>query len=257
MSASPMYLTRARLRRDVPAAALRAVLVPDGGESERAATTHRLVWTLFADAPERTRDFLWREAEPGAFYCLSARPPEDRHGLFDVDPPKPFAPALAAGDRLGFALRANATVARGGHAAADGQPAVRGRPCDVVMDALYRTPDVSRPEARRRLLVPVAHAWLVRQGDKHGFRLPPLPPPRTAADPDDVDDGVFRVAGYRVLRIDRGQRRQPLRVGVLDLEGVLEVRDPHAFVAALGHGFGRAKAFGCGLMLIRRARPAS
>jgi CRISPR system Cascade subunit CasE len=34
---------------------------------------------------------------------------------------------------------------------------------------------------------------------------------------------------------------------------VLEVQAPHVFVRALHRGFGKAKAFGCGLMLIRRA----
>jgi CRISPR system Cascade subunit CasE len=34
---------------------------------------------------------------------------------------------------------------------------------------------------------------------------------------------------------------------------VLTVRNPASFLATLGQGFGRARAFGCGLMLIRRA----
>jgi CRISPR system Cascade subunit CasE len=42
--------------------------------------------------------------------------------------------------------------------------------------------------------------------------------------------------------------------GVLDISGVLEVRDPARFLARLIQGFGRARAFGCGLMLIRRVR---
>lgn len=255
MSAPAMYLSRVRLRRDVPAAALRAVLAPDG-VSERAATTHRMVWTLFSDSPDRERDFLWREADPGSFYCLSSRPPEDRHGLFHVDPPKEFAPQLSPGDRLGFALRVNATVSRGGRPKTDGQEGVRGKPCDIVMDALHRSGEGSRAEARQRLLVPVAHEWLSRQGEKNGFVLPPLSPAHTpdqVDEMDDMDDGTFSVRGYRVLEIDRGRRVKPLRAGVLDLEGVLEVRDPALFVDAIRRGFGRSKAFGCGLMLVRRA----
>ncbi len=249
----PMYLSRARLRRDVPAAALRAILAPDG-VAERAATTHRLVWTLFADGPERERDFLWREAEPGLFYCLSSRSPVDSHGLFDVDPPKPFAPELSVGDRLGFALRVNATVSRGGRPETPEQSGIRGKPRDIVMDALYSTPQGARAEPRKRLLVPVAHAWLAGQGKKHGFSLPDLSPPPTQDDPDDVDDGPFHVRGYRVLNIDRGRKAKALRAGILDLEGVLEVRDPELFIKAVRQGFGRAKAFGCGLMLVRRVR---
>jgi CRISPR system Cascade subunit CasE len=34
---------------------------------------------------------------------------------------------------------------------------------------------------------------------------------------------------------------------------VLEVVSPDVFLEALARGFGKAKAFGCGLMLIRRA----
>ena len=41
-------------------------------------------------------------------------------------------------------------------------------------------------------------------------------------------------------------------IGVLEFEGVLTVTSPAEFVAAVLQGFGRAKAFGCGLMLIAR-----
>ncbi len=253
-----LYLSRARLRRDVPAVALRHLLVADDA-SARTATTHRLVWTLFADAPDRERDFLWREAEPGLFYLLSRRPPDDHHRLFHLDPPKPFAPEFAEGDRLAFALRANATVARhaeGKPRAKDGR--VRGGRCDVVMDALHGTAAGGRAESRLTVLDGVAHAWLGRQGERSGFVLDPLVPP-VRGDAEDCDDvglarrGGFSVAGYRVLRVDRGARQARMQLGMLDVEGVLTVRDPTAFVDALGRGFGRAKAFGCGLMLVRRA----
>jgi CRISPR system Cascade subunit CasE len=39
---------------------------------------------------------------------------------------------------------------------------------------------------------------------------------------------------------------------VLDLSGALTVTDPTLFLEKLSGGFGRAKAFGLGLMLIRR-----
>ena len=43
-----------------------------------------------------------------------------------------------------------------------------------------------------------------------------------------------------------------LQFTTVDFSGQLAVTDPLAFVAALGSGIGRAKAFGCGLLLIRR-----
>ena len=65
--------------------------------------------------------------------------------------------------------------------------------------------------------------------------------------------GEVGVDGYETVRIPRAGG-QPAQFSVLDFEGVLEVTDPMRFLAALVNGFGRARAFGCGLMLIRRAR---
>ena len=53
------------------------------------------------------------------------------------------------------------------------------------------------------------------------------------------------------LRISR-PGSAAIRLGTLEYEGSLVVRDPAAFLAGLFTGFGRARAFGCGLMLIRR-----
>jgi CRISPR system Cascade subunit CasE len=134
------WLTRARLKRDAPAAALAPILLPAEPEV-RVGATHRLLWTLFADAPDRRRDFLWREETRSglrfgraSFLVLSARPPEDQHGLFDLDEPKPFEPLLACGDRVAFMLRASPVVTRPHHES--------GRPKrhDVVMDRLHALP---------------------------------------------------------------------------------------------------------------------
>ena len=62
---SEWFLVRAELRRDVPAVALAELLVPSEVGAQVGAT-HRLVWSLFADGPERRRDFLWRQTGPGA-----------------------------------------------------------------------------------------------------------------------------------------------------------------------------------------------
>ena len=229
-----ILLSRARLRRDAPITALARILVPEAAAG-RAATAHRLVWTLFADSPDRDRDFLWREAEPGLFYLLSRRQPVDDHRLFDLDPPKVFAPILTAGDHLAFSLRANATVARGG------EPGRRGKPCDVVMAALHDLPAGFRAEQRADRTQEAGVKWLEKQGAKSGFTL--------ARRADGTPNAM--TVSHAVLTLDR--RTASMRIGVLDLEGVLVVSDPDLFLQSLARGFGRAKAFGCGLMLIRRA----
>jgi CRISPR system Cascade subunit CasE len=78
-------------------------------------------------------------------------------------------------------------------------------------------------------------AWLARQAETHGFRV----------------DGETAVDGYARERIPR-EGGKPIIFGRMDLTGLLTVQDPALFLAALAAGFGRSRAFGCGLMLIRR-----
>ena len=236
------WLSRVRLRRDASAAALAPILLPPDPDA-RAGATHRLLWTLFADSPERRRDFLWREESRGglrpgraSFLVLSARPPADRHDLFELDA-KPFEPALDPGDRLGFSLRANPVVTRADPRT--GHP----RRHDVVMDRLRALPKGARADARLAATLGAGRAWLADQGARNGFRLPL----NAAGEP------VLRVDGYDQVRVARGRGQKAIMFSVLDLEGMLEVVAPDSFLEALARGFGKAKAFGCGLMLIRRA----
>lgn len=220
-----LYLSQIRLSRAPSAQALAPLLLPSEAGLRRSAS-HNLLWSIFSDGAERRRDFLWREEGEGQFLTLSARPPVQTD-LFEPHRVKEFAPALAAGDRLEFSLRANATRLK------RGQERV-----DVVMDALRSIPKEARAEERMRLAQTEGAAWLARQGEKAGFRL-------VAAQTEDYS--------VEVLEGHRGQRKGQPQFGILDMTGRIEVTEPAAFLAQLAQGFGRAKAFGCGLMLIRRA----
>ena len=226
---TPLFLSRARLKRDVPAAALARLLVPDDAAA-RVDASHRLIWALFSDSAERTRDFLWREEEPGKFMLLSARPPTDPHGLFVLES-KAFEPALSPGDRLSFTLRANPAIAR-----SEG-PGKRGKRHDVVMDLLHAIPPGERADSRPGAVMQAGRAWIARQGIAHGFE----------ARGDEALDGYDRIV------IARGPGKSPAVFGSLDISGVLTVRDPERLLTAIAAGFGRARAHGRGLMLIRRA----
>jgi CRISPR system Cascade subunit CasE len=242
-----MYFTRVTIRRPLDDRAV-ADLVEAMGRGS-ALASHHLIWTLFSDAPDRERDFLWREGPGGVFYLLSRRAPVDRLGVFEMEEPKSFSPNLRIGDRLHFALRVNATISRRAEGSKE-----RGRIHDIVCDALQRAGTDQRGTAlvRRNLLHPVARTWLSARGVKRGFSLVDATPD-SAEGWEFEERDPFRVLGYHRALIDRGDQA-PMRVGIMDLEGELVVRDPVAFLAALHHGFGRAKAFGCGLMLVRRAR---
>ena len=78
---SDLFLSRISLRAD-PSVATLAPILFDAAGRHRSEASRRLVWTLFADREDRTRDFLWREDDARRFYVLSSRPPEDRHQLF-------------------------------------------------------------------------------------------------------------------------------------------------------------------------------
>ena len=228
-----LYFSRARLRRDASAAALAPLLL---GNTGRGGPTrqpgHHLVWSLFADDPNRGRDFLWREMETGVFLILSARQPEDRHDLFEIAEPKPFAPALEAGDRLAFSLRANPVIRR--------RDPSRSRSVkhDVVMDALRSRSNGDRAAHRLDAVREEGLAWLERQGVRAGFAV--------------RANGV-RVDGYVQHRISRKGSGPSMLYSTLDFQGVLTVGDPDSLLPAIARGFGAAKAYGCGLMLIRRA----
>ncbi len=233
-----LVLVKAKLRRDLSANALAALLVP-AASGARVGAAHRLVWALFADAPERRRDFLWRQTSPGEFLVLAARPPEDPHALFQIQH-KLFAPMLHTGQRLAFSLRANPVVAE-----APAEPGKRGKRRDVVTRAIAALPLQPDPEKRRAerfaAMQGAVGKWLVRQGGRHGFS------PDMRADRLRIDDEDW-------VQIPRDGRRA-INFLAIGLEGVLTVDDPAKFLARLPVGFGAARAFGCGLMLIRRAPP--
>ncbi|MDO5603772.1 MAG: type I-E CRISPR-associated protein Cas6/Cse3/CasE [Paracoccus sp. (in: a-proteobacteria)] len=219
-----LYLSRLRLSQRPDVKALNVLLDPHPTGARQDAH-HRLIWAAFAGDPDAQRDFLWRDEGNGRFMVLSARPPADSP-LFEPPEVKPFAPDLAPGDHLRFALRVNATRAKKGV----------GR-VDVVMDALHAVPKGERAETRMAAAQSAARGWMAAQGARHGFSLDAL-----AAD----DYSVIALPSHR------GKRAGQPQFGILDLTGMLTVTDPAAFLTRLAAGFGRAKAFGCGLMLIRR-----
>ena len=228
---SKIFLSRISLRDEPSVATLGPILFDVSGH-HRSEISRRLVWTLFADSPARRRDFLWREGHPGRLYVLSSQVPEDRHRLFTVET-KEFEPLLSQGDRLAFSLRANATIAR-----SRGNTERAGKRDDVVMAALKSIPKDERASARKDLIQREGLAWLRRQGMAAGFEF---------------NDKEVSVDGYEPTTI-RGTGKRALRLGIIEFDGVLTIRDPDLFVSKIASGFGRGKAFGLGLMLVRRMR---
>lgn len=79
-----------------------------------------------------------------------------------------------------------------------------------------------------------AKDWLKRQAQNSGFKLSAV--------------SVDRYCQKKVIG-----KQQLIQFSTIDYSGSLIVTDPGLFLAKLRKGFGREKAFGCGLMLVRRS----
>lgn len=244
----PLYFTKVRLSRKPKVRCLIQTLLPKH-KSERLHTGHRLVWSLFTETGTEPRDFLWREADQGEFYILSERKPTTEHEFFDISQPKPFVPCLAVGDQIAFSLRANPTKTL----RSVGDSKSRGKVVDVVMHRKYnlraslktgeKLPDRSEIEQDAVL------SWFEGQGKNHGFCSSEH---NLKLEGDSTTKKkLIRISGYQTIRFNRGKNQ--VRFSKADIDGVLTVTDPVKFLSALVNGFGRAKSYGCGLMLIRRA----
>ena len=222
-----LYLSRLTLNSAAPASALMPLLNPCD-PTQAADAHHRLIWSVFSDSRARMRDFIWRYDGNRRFFTLSSRPPVSSE-LFLPHEIKAFEPNLRPEDKLHYVLYANATRSRK-------QASGRSQRVDLVMDLLHGIKSGERFEKRNDLAQEAAQAWMERQGLRCGFR------------------SINTIAkGYRTLELGK-RRDRNATFGILDLSGKIEITDPAIFLTAMTQGFGRAKAWGCGLMLIRRAQ---
>ena len=220
------FISRVQLRRDSAARRAVASLLRSGSQADSA---HRLIWTLFASDPTAERDFLYRQTDADRYLIVSRRPPSPHHELW-LSETKPYAPRFAPGDIVGFRLRANPSRSL---RSADG---ARGRRVDATLRLKPGIDDVGvAGDLRRR----AALAWLLARSSALGVCF-------------DVEAcWVAALDGVSISRDDR----LPIRFTAAEFEGVLQVTDPGSLIRAMVLGVGRAKAYGCGLLLARPLDP--
>lgn len=200
---------------------------------------HQWLWNWFPADDGAPRDFLFRHQETKGvprFYVISHRPPLEELGAWNART-RDYAPQISEGDRLQFELRANPTVRHG----RDG----KSKRHDVVMEAKKKMltdqgitrwsewTGIEKPNVQDVVQV-ACTAWLQRRGERLGF----------VADPE-----TLLIEGYEQ---HREKPDQMLKFSTVELTGQLTVRDSNTFRLALLNGVGSAKAFGCGLLLVRR-----
>lgn len=223
-----MIISKVELSRRPGSQGSLAKVLLSGTQGDRS---HGLVWSLFSRSDEASRDFLFREIEPGSYMIVSHREPSDPHGLWKVKSQQ-FDPALQDGDRLGFVLRANPAMAVP-------QPGKkRGLRVDAIMHAKSKLSKGERTKFNSDDAQRVALDWLMKRGAAIGVEF---------------DAQACSATGYRQVQIPRQRPEKPIEFSEIDCDGVLTVTDPVKLGVALATGIGKAKAYGCGLMLVRRA----
>lgn len=221
-----------------------------------------------------------RKGDP-LYYVLSTRKPAE-NGLFEVEA-KPYQPMLSIGNRLSFKLRVNAVVTRDGKRhdivmdaqnswlnrqledIGQGAEGAKGKRKQRLLEyagdkqleqwrteigaGLYRL-KLEQQLGRCALMewaIKTAEAervyrWWERQGlERHGFEIAPHP---------EFVTPLFEYAAY--LNHPIPEKGKAAGFSSLDLTGEVVVTDVERFTRLLMEGTGPAKAFGCGLMLVRR-----
>lgn len=200
---------------------------------------HQWLWRWFPAKAGTQRGFLFRRHEAAGvprFYVVSEREPQTQHGAWMAQT-RDYAPQLSTGERLQFELRVNPTVRHG----RDG----KSKRHDVVMEAKKKLltergfaywsewQGDDKPELQQ-LIHGACNHWLARRGETMGFA---------------VDADALVVESHLQ---HREKSNGELMFTSVDLAGQLTVTDPVPLLRALLSGIGRAKAFGCGLLLVRR-----
>ena len=197
---------------------------------------HQQLWRLFDEDPDAKRDFLFRREQVNGwprFFIVSARKPTKTDGIWNIEN-REYEPKLHSGQQLAFSLRVNPVVTRTGD---DGKKHRH----DVVMNLKKQIGYQQVPGNKRPPLIHLVEQagleWLEKRAEKHGFVF---------------NAGTVRVDAYTQNRAFKKRNNQPIHYSTLDFKGVLTVIEPDIFKATLYGGVGPAKAFGCGLLLVRR-----
>ncbi|MBE0521677.1 MAG: type I-E CRISPR-associated protein Cas6/Cse3/CasE [Candidatus Methanoperedenaceae archaeon] len=197
---------------------------------------HRVLWSLFADDPQRKRDFLYRYEKSEnlpTFYCVAERIPEDMNGVWNIES-KHYEPILHVDQRLSFSLCANPIRTKRD----DDKKQHRH---DVVMNAKNQLKQEGIPrgkwQSEAEIVQKHGFEWLARKGEQYGFR---------------VSEQEVRADGYHQERFYKARGKHIVNISTIDFTGLLTVTDPERFKDALYGGIGPAKGFGCGLLMVRR-----
>lgn len=223
-----MYLSKVSLLNSLQA---KSALVDLGKNGAYAA--HQLLWRLFTEDVQR--DFLFKQEQSNrglpVFYVLSKKTPLLLPELFDIQS-KVFSPQIQTGERFAYKLTANPTICKKDDSG-------KSKRSDVLMNAKYQAKKegINDQNIVKELMNQAAQQWFVEEHRSTGWGV--------------QFDTLPDIESYSQHRVAK-HKNHNIRFSSVDVQGTLTVQDPEKFISQLFKGFGRSKAMGCGLMMIRR-----
>ena len=192
--------------------------------SKNSYHLHQALWKLYPERGDEQRNFLYRveqlERGIGTHILMQSmiRPQQSEDSPVILDW-REYNPVFSSGQRLRFRLRAN--------------------PVKTIKDSRKGTVEKKGKTYTKTVRVPLIHeeqqqAWLERklQGIAQLETLIIQPEP---------------ILYFRKTKENRSGKIQPVL-----FDGILRITDPDAFSALFQTGIGPAKAFGCGLLTVKR-----
>lgn len=203
--------------------------------SQNGYREHQSLWKLFPDEPAASRDFIYRGERrhlSRVYYMVSGSKPE-RLDEWEVET-RPYQPKLSDGELLSFSLRVNPVITRKSENG-------KSRRHDIVMNAKkemkYKELSSNERPTLSELIQTAGLKWLDERKTKYGFNF---------------DEKTIIVERYDQHQAYKQANKGAIRYSSMDFTGYLKVSDADIFTKTLMTGIGPAKAFGCGLMLVRR-----
>lgn len=218
---------------------------------------HQILWKGFKGLKrgERENRFLYRHQEAGEVHSILVQSATAPDWSFLADEAsgtraetRPFnTEGIDANDRLHFLLRANPVVSRRfvGEKKRPDDKYDRQRRIAVGSDRERLAKLLGKEKddlpSREDMLI----QWLERKGMDGGFVIERGEKDRILCDIGPNMDIILR-------KPEQKEKDERVTLTTVDFSGVLRVTDADAFAQTLRHGLGRARAFGCGLLSVRR-----
>ena len=195
---------------------------------------HQLLWQIFPVKSDAKRDFLFRKETKynyTYYYVVSKRQPVNSIPMLRLQI-KEYNPIIKKGQEYEFTLMANPVISK----KSEGKK--NSSHHDVWMNAKHEGKKSSYSlNELSDYINKKTKEWIIRRAENHGFTINPE---------------HLNINSYLQHRFFKRKAGKPILMSTVDYNGILKVINAGMMKKTLFEGIGKAKAFGCGLLLIKK-----